>query len=59
MVLIALSEEKHGIALKQKYQLKDAIMRLGIEGFLFENYAGKILEETGFKIAKIRSKTRG
>jgi Holliday junction resolvase-like predicted endonuclease len=59
MVLTALSEEKEGSVLKQRYQLKDAIMRLGHAGFMFENYVGEILKHSGFKIKKIRGKVRG
>ena len=59
MVLIALSEEKEGNVLKQKYQLKEAIMRLGPAGFMFENYVGKILKHSDFKIKNIRAKIQG
>ena len=59
MVLTALGEEKEGLALKQRYQLKDAIMRLGPAGFLFEDYVGEILKHYGFKIKNIRGKIRG
>ena len=59
MVLAALSEEKEGAALKQRYQLKDAIMKLGTAGYVFENYVGEILKHSGFKIKKIRGKVRG
>ena len=59
MVLAALSEEKEGMALKQRYQLKDAIMNLGPAGFMFENYVGEILKHSGFKIKGIRGKIRG
>lgn len=59
MVLSALSEEKEGNALKQIYRLKEAIMRLGPAGFIFENYVGEILKSSGYKIKKIRSKIRG
>ena len=56
MVLTALGEEKQGKALKQRYQLKDAIMRLGPTGFMFENYVGEILKYSGYKIRGTRSK---
>ncbi len=59
MVLTALSEEKEGIVLKQRYQLKDALMKLGPAGFMFENYVGEILKYSGFKIKNIRGKVRG
>jgi len=59
MVLAALSEEKEGAVLKQRYQLKDAIMKFGTAGYVFENYVGEILKHSGFKIKKIRGKVRG
>ncbi len=59
MVLIALGEEKEDRGLKQRYQLKDAIMRLGRSGFMFENYVGEILEHLEFKIKGIGHKVRG
>ena len=59
LVLSALSEEKEGSALKQRYHLKASIMKLGIAGYVFENYVGKILKHSGFKIKKIRCKIRG
>jgi len=34
-------------------------MKLGPEGFLFENYVGKILDYNGFKIMGIRNKVKG
>lgn len=59
MVLLALGEEKGGTILKQKYQLKDAIMRLGPAGFIFEIYVGQILKHSNFKIKNIGAKIRG
>ena len=59
MVLSALDEEKEGKTIKQRYQLKDAIMKLGPAGFLFENYVGEILKYSGYKIKKIRGKVKG
>jgi len=59
MVLLALSEEKGGNVLKQRYQLKDALMRLGPAGFMFENYVGEILKYSEFKVKNIRAKIRG
>ena len=59
LVLIALSEEKGGTAIKQRYQLKDAIMKLGTTGYLFEDYVGKILTYSDFKIKTIRGKVKG
>ena len=59
MVLLALGEEQDGAVLKQKYQLKEAIMRLGPTGFFFEDFVGEILKCLGFKIKKIRGKING
>jgi len=58
MVLAALNGEKEYATL-QKYQLKEAIMKLGTAGYVFENYVGEILKHSGFKIKKIRGKVRG
>jgi len=59
LVLSALSEETEGSSLKQRYQLKNAIMQLGTDGYVFENYVGEILKHSGFKIKKIRGKVKG
>jgi Holliday junction resolvase len=58
-VLQAISEEKGGLALHQRYRLKEAIMKLGPNGFAFENYVGNILECYGLEIKGIRSKVNG
>lgn len=58
-VLRAISEEKDLKALHQRYQLKDAIMRMGPAGFAFENYVAAILEYYNFQVVGIRSKIRG
>ena len=59
LVLRAISEEKDGQALHQRYQLKEAIMKLGPNGFAFENYVGNILEHYGLHIKGIRSRIKG
>ena len=59
LVLRAISEEKGGRALHQRYQLKESIMRLGPNGFAFENYVGKLLEHYGLHVQGIRSKIKG
>jgi len=59
LVLDALNEEKEGKTIRVKYQLKDAIMRLGPAGFLFEDYAGEILKYYGLKIKNKRTQVRG
>lgn len=58
-VLQAISEERGLKALHQRYQLKDAIMRMGPAGFAFENYVADILGYFGYRVAGIRSKVRG
>ncbi|MGI9565697.1 MAG: ATP cone domain-containing protein [Nitrosopumilus sp.] len=58
MVLNALNEEKEGTVLKQRYKLKEAIMKLGPTGFLFENYVGEILKHSEFKVKTISGKVR-
>ncbi|MBN2072764.1 MAG: restriction endonuclease [Actinobacteria bacterium] len=42
-----LRGEKPGLALR--YSLKEAIMELGPDGFIFEKYIAKILKEYGYK----------
>ncbi len=58
-VLHAISEEKELKALHQRYQLKEAIMRMGPAGFAFENYVASLLEHYGYHPIGIRSKIRG
>ena len=55
LVLHAISEEKDEKVLQQKYQLKDAIMKLGPAGFAFENFVKELLEHRGIQIEKIRT----
>ena len=59
MVLRAISEEKGLKALHQRYQLKEAIMKLGPAGFAFENYVSAILEYYGLYPTHIRAKVKG
>ncbi len=58
-VLHAISEEKGLRGLHQRYQLKDAIMRMGPAGFAFENYVASLLKYYGYKLGKIRAKVIG
>ncbi|QDI89541.1 restriction endonuclease [Candidatus Nitrosopumilus sp. SW] len=58
-VLHAISEERGLRALHQRYQLKNAIMRMGPAGFAFENYVAAILEYYDFQVTGIRSKIKG
>ncbi|WP_366939160.1 ATP cone domain-containing protein [Nitrosopumilus sp.] len=59
IVLRVISEEKDLKALHQRYQLKDALMRMGSAGFAFENYIASILEFYDYQVIRIRSKIRG
>ena len=59
IVLRVISEEKGLKALHQRYQLKDAIMRMGPAGFAFENYIASILEYYDYQVLRIRSKIPG
>lgn len=59
LVLQAISEERGGRALHHRYQLKEAIMKLGPNGFAFENYVATILHHYGLEILGIRSKVLG
>ncbi|MDH3192068.1 MAG: restriction endonuclease [Nitrosopumilus sp.] len=58
-VLHAISEEKGLRALHQRYQLKDAIMRMGPAGFAFENYIASLLEYYEYQTVNIRAKIKG
>ena len=59
LVLHAISEEKGGRALHQRYKLKEAIMKLGPGGFAFENYVANILKNYGLNIKGVRNKVKG
>lgn len=59
LVLQAISEQKGKMGLHHRYQLKEAIMNLGPNGFAFENYVGAILGPYGFKILGLRRKISG
>ena len=58
-VLNAISQEKDLRALHQRYQLKNAIMRMGPAGFAFENYVASLLEYYDLQATGIRSKIKG
>ncbi len=58
-VLNVISQEKDLKALHQRYQLKNAIMRMGPAGFAFENYIASLLEYYDFQATGIRSKIKG
>ena len=58
MVLRLLSDNATP-AIKQRYQLKESIMKLGPAGFSFEYYVGQILRHYGYKILSIGTKTQG
>lgn len=50
----------HGnVAIRQRYRLKEAIMRMGPAGFSFETYIGQILEHFDYITKSIRSEMEG
>ncbi|MBI5860518.1 MAG: restriction endonuclease [Nitrosarchaeum sp.] len=59
LVLQAISEERDGMGLRQRYQLKDAIMRLGPSGFAFENYVADLLKYYDLQVFGIRINVKG
>lgn len=59
LVLQAISKEKDGVGLHQRYQLKEAIMRLGPAGFAFENYIADLLPYYDLQVSGIRVKIKG
>lgn len=58
MVLRFLSENATP-AIKQRYRLKESIMKLGPAGFSFEFYVGQILKHFGYKTRSIGAKIQG
>lgn len=58
MVLKRLQIEE-GKAIKHRYRLKEAIMRMGPAGFPFESYVGEVLENYDYKILSTRITIRG
>lgn len=58
LVLQAISEEKDR-GLHQRYQLKEAIMRLGPSGFVFENYVADLLKYYDLQVSGIRVNVKG
>ena len=59
LVLQYISEEKDGVGLHQRYQLKEAIMRLGPSGFAFENYVASLLKYYDLQVYDVRVKVKG
>jgi len=59
LVLDAMSDEREGMALRQRYQLKDSIMRLGPSGFPFEKYVANLMEQYGLHVKGIGVKVKG
>lgn len=58
-LVLKLLSENAGIGVKQRYRLKESIMRLGPAGFSFENFVGKVLENHGYRVNSIRAITPG
>lgn len=59
LVLYLLTHLETGGATSHRYKLKDAIMKLGPAGFVFENYVSRILEDHGYQIRGIRKTMQG
>ena len=59
LVLSLLTHLETGGATSHRYKLKEAIMKLGPAGFVFENYVSRILEEQGYQIQGIRKIVQG
>jgi hypothetical protein len=59
LVLALLTQFETGGVTSHRYKLKEAIMKLGPAGFLFENYICRILEEYGYQIQNIRKTIQG
>jgi hypothetical protein len=59
LVLSLLAHLETGGATSHRYKLKDAIMKLGPAGFVFENYVSRILEEQGYQIQGLRKTVQG
>ncbi|MDE1769285.1 MAG: restriction endonuclease [Thaumarchaeota archaeon] len=59
LVLSLLSQFETGGATSHRYRLKEAIMKLGPSGFIFENYVSRILEEYGYQIKNLRKTIQG
>jgi hypothetical protein len=58
-IVLRLLSENATIAIKQRYRLKEAIMRLGPAGFSFEAYVGQILRHYGYKTISTGTKIQG
>ncbi|MEM2897001.1 MAG: restriction endonuclease [Candidatus Bathyarchaeia archaeon] len=50
--------EKESLTLSSKYRLKEAMMKLGPEGFHFEDFFARIMEHYGYK-TRLRNLVRG
>lgn len=53
-LVLKLLAENAGVAVRQRYRLKESIMRMGPAGFPFENFVAKVLENYGYKVRSIR-----
>jgi hypothetical protein len=58
-IVLRLLSENATLAIKQRYRLKESIMKLGPAGFSFESYVGQILRHYGYKIKSIGAKIQG
>lgn len=58
-IVLHLLSKRGGAATRQRYRLKESIMRMGPAGFSFETYVGQILEHFGYKIKSIGAVFQG
>jgi hypothetical protein len=58
-IVLRLLSENATTAIKQRYRLKESIMKLGPAGFSFESYIGQILRHYGYKIISTDAKIQG
>lgn len=58
MVLKSLAENA-GIAVRQRYRLKELIMRMGPAGFSFEVFVGRVLENYGYRMHSVGASIQG
>lgn len=58
-IVLHLLSKRGGVAIRQRYRLKESIMRMGPAGFSFEIYVGQILEYFGYKTKSIGAEFQG
>ncbi|WP_119571117.1 ATP cone domain-containing protein [Candidatus Nitrosotenuis aquarius] len=58
-IVLRFLSENATPAIKQRYRLKESIMKLGPAGFSFEYYIGQILRHYGYKVLSVGAKIQG